>query len=153
MDQELITYLDRRFDEINSRFERVDSRLEGMDSRFDGMDSRFDGVDSRFDGVDSRLEGMDSRFERQDSRTDGLEGQLRETGVLLEGLAARIETVAEGVLSNGEAHRRLRAELDRQFEELKAMNRVSHVGLEGRMSDHDRRLESLEGRVDVLEAD
>ncbi len=61
MDQELITYLDRRFD-----------------------------------GIDRRFEGTNERF-------DEFENQLRETHVLIEGLDSKIETVAEGVLSNGEA--------------------------------------------------
>ena len=122
MDQELVTYLDQRFE----------------------------GIDRRFEGIDRRFEGIDRRFEEASERFDD---QLRETRVLIEGLDAKIGTVAEGVLSNGEALHRLRSELDRQFEEVKAVNRISYVGLERRMVDHDRRLDSLEGRVDVLEAD
>lgn len=125
MDQELITYLDRRFEDIDRRFEDIDRRFDGIDGRFEGTNERF----------------------------DEFENQLRETHVLIEGLDSKIETVAEGVLSNGEAHRRLRVELGRRFEEVRAVNRVPYAGLERRMVDHDRRLESLEGRVDGLEAE
>ncbi len=110
-------------------------------------------LDQRFDGIDQRFEGIDGQFEETNKRLGNFDDQLRETRVLIEGLDAKIETVAEGVLSNGEAHRQLRTELDRQFEELKAANRIPYFGLERRMVDHDRRFDSLEGRVDVLEAD
>ena len=83
-------------------------------------------LDQRFEYLDQRFEGIDLRFEETNKRFDKFEDQLREAHVLIEGLDAKIETVAEGVLSNGEAHRKLRVELDRQFEEVKAVNRISY---------------------------
>ena len=121
MDPELIEYLDRRFDEAAER-----------------ADQRFERVDLRFERVDQRFEQVDQRFERVDQ-------EQRETRILIEDLRALIQTVAEGVLANGEAHRTLRLELDRQFEEIKTMNRLSYADLDRRLREHERRHE-LEGR-------
>ncbi len=52
--------------------------------------------------------------------------QFRELHVLIEGLQTKIETVAEGVSANHDASQRLSTKMDRQFEELKSMFRLSY---------------------------
>jgi ABC-type transporter Mla subunit MlaD len=129
MDPELIEYLDRRFDEAAKR----------ADQRFEQVDRRFEQVDQRFEQVDQRFERVDQRFERVDQ-------EQRETRILLEDMRATLQTVAEGVLANTEAYRVLRLDLDRQFEEIKTMHRLSYAEIDRRLRDHDRRLDILERR-------
>jgi hypothetical protein len=47
---------------------------------------------------------------------------VREVHVLVEGMDQKIELVAEGVRANTERIRDLRSEMERQFDEVKAVN-------------------------------
>ena len=148
MDPELIAYLDRRFERVDRRLEQVDLRLDQVDRRLEQVDQRLDQVDQRLEQVDQRLvqvdrrlvqtdqrfEQVDQRFERVDSRFEHRDQQSRGLFVLLESLDSKIQLVAEGVLANGEAHRALRVELDRRFEELVTLNRLSYAELERRLA-------------------
>jgi nucleotidyltransferase/DNA polymerase involved in DNA repair len=100
-------------------------------------------LDHRFGEAAERV---DQRFEQVDQRLERLDQGHRETRILLEDMRATLQTVAEGVLANAEGHQILRLDLDRQFEEVKAMNRLSYAEVDRRLRDHDRRLDILERR-------
>ena len=74
---------------------------------------------------------LDRRFAESDRATREIRGDLdqglhglrevldrriREVHVVIEGLDSKIQTVAEGVIANGETLREFRVEVDRQFE-------------------------------------
>ena len=63
--EDLIHYMDKRFEAVDKRFEAVDKRFEDLISN---MNSRFEAVDKRFEAVDKRFEdligNMNSRFEQ-----------------------------------------------------------------------------------------
>ena len=56
--------------------------------------------------------------------------RFRETHVLIEGLETKIETVAEGVSANCEAHQQLRVEMGRRFDDIESLLRlpVAEIG-------------------------
>ena len=73
MDQELVQYLDERFQGLDRRFERIDRRFEQVDQRFEGIERRFNEVNERIDEV------------------------KRHSGVLVEGLRHEVQLLAEGL--------------------------------------------------------
>ena len=106
MDQELISYLDKRFGE--------------MDKRFEAVDKRFDAVDQRFDKVETSIKEL-----RQESH---------ETRILLEGLRGDVQMIAEGLATGfDEGLKPLRSEYDDKIEEVRAINRLSHSDLQRRV--------------------
>ena len=116
MDPQLIAYLDRRFDETNRSFTEV--------------------LDQRIRGVHVQMEAMDSKIDEQ----------IRGVRVLIESMDSKIDLVGEGVANNAQAVRALRSDMERQFDEVKAVNRISYMEIERRLRDHDRRLADLEAR-------
>jgi len=83
MDQELVQYLEERFERqeqrLNARFDRIEQRLDGHDQRFEQIDRRFEGIDRRFDEVNDRIEEV-----------------KRHSGVLIEDLRYQVRLVAWG---------------------------------------------------------
>jgi chromosome segregation ATPase len=161
MDTELIAYLDHRFAEVDNRFNEVDKRFDEVDRRFDEVDRRFSKVDDRFNEVDRRFSEVDTRFNQVDTRfnqvdtrfneveggfREALDQRIREVHVLIEGLDSKFDTVAEGVLANTEAIGALRSDMERQFDEVKAVNRISYVEIDRRLREHDRRITDVEAR-------
>ena len=61
--REILTSIDRRFEQVDKRFEQVDKRFEQVDKRFEQVDKRFEQVDKRFEQIDKRFEQVDKRFE------------------------------------------------------------------------------------------
>jgi archaellum component FlaC len=148
MDQELIAYLDKRFDELNQqlggvderlgrvdeRLGGVDERLGGVDERLGGVDERLGGVDERLGGVDERLGGVDQRLGGVDERMDGLDAAIRANGVQIEGLRGLIQKVAEGVAANNERLDAFRTDVNKQFDEMRQLFNTSHSNLHRRVS-------------------
>lgn len=132
MDPELIAYLD-------SRFAFLDSRFAQQDARFTQLDQRFEAIGQRFEAIDQRFEAIDRRF-------DDVQQDVREVHILVEEMDRRVELVAEGVMANTERIRDLRSEMERQFDEVKAVNRFSYAELDRKLRDHDRRITDLEAR-------
>ena len=60
MDQDLVQYLDERF---NGLIHGLDQRFEGIDRRFEGIDRKFEGLDLKFERIDRKFEGIDHRFD------------------------------------------------------------------------------------------
>jgi DNA anti-recombination protein RmuC len=65
--EEILHYMDKRFEQVDKRFESVDKRFEQVDKRFEQVDKRFEEIlhymDKRFEAVDKRFEQVDKRFE------------------------------------------------------------------------------------------
>src|ERR1044071_3091202 len=74
MDQELIAYLDERFNEV----------IDRMDARFGEVDARLEGVDARFGQVEGAIRGLGVEIE-------GLRGQIQQVA---EGVAVGNEKLA-----------------------------------------------------------
>jgi hypothetical protein len=109
MDQELVQYLDERFQGLDRRFERIDQRFEQIDQRFEQVDRRFEAVDRRFDEVNERIEEV-----------------KRHSGVLVEGLRHELQLVAEGLITHiNVRHAEDRAYVDQRFQETNALVRLS----------------------------
>jgi uncharacterized protein YfkK (UPF0435 family) len=54
--------------------------------------------------------------------------------VLIEHMDTKIQVVADGVIANRQSLDAFRAEVAHQFEEVKAVNRLSYVELERRLT-------------------
>jgi hypothetical protein len=157
MDQELVQYLEEKFQMQEQRFQalldphfgQVDQRFASIDQRFASIDRRFEetsehfvSIDDRFNSIDERFVSIDERFVSIDGRFDELK---RHTGVLVEGLRHEVQLVAEGfaVFVEGR-YAQDQANIDRQFRETHALIRTSYVHLQ---QQHDQ----LTQRVDNLE--
>lgn len=106
--------------------------FDRMDARFDQMDRRFDRVDERLDGVDQRLGGVDRRL-----------------GDLLERVDRNytlIETVVRGVAGVERQVDQLRSQMQAGFREQREMLLGFHGGLDRRVTDLERRVDTLEDR-------
>jgi hypothetical protein len=122
MDQELVQYLEERFERQEQRF------------------------NTRFDAIDRRFEAIDQRFERQEQRLDErIEEVKRHTGVLVEGLRHEVQLVAEGfaVFVEGR-YAQDQAKIDRQFQETHALIRSSYDHLQQQQDQTRQRVENLE---------
>ncbi len=76
MDQELVQYLEGRFQGIEERFQRQE---QGFNARFDRIERRLDSHDQKFVSIDQHFDEL-----------------KRHTGVLVEGLRHEVQLVAEG---------------------------------------------------------
>lgn len=98
MDQELVQYLDNRFQSLE---QRIDQRFGQADQRFEGIDQRFDRIDRRFEGIDRRFEGVDRQFaQMRQEMNAGFDEVKRHNGVLIEDLRYQLQLVAEGLATH-----------------------------------------------------
>src|SRR2546422_7481279 len=100
MDQELVQYLDERFQGVNRQFAQIDRRFEAVDRRFDEVNERIEEV-KRHSGV-------------------LVEGLRHELHLVAEGLTMHIEV----------RHREDREYFDRKFEDTHALLRSFHQRIE-----------------------
>src|SRR5437879_2015070 len=120
MDQELVQYLEERFDRQEQRFQAL-------------LDNRFTTVDQRFATIDRRFEEMTARMEER------FEEVKRHTGVLVEGLRHEVQLVAEGfaVFVEGR-YAQDQANIAQQFRETHALIRSSYDQLRQRVENLER---------------
>ena len=146
MDQELVQYLDGRFNAMNAQLDR---RFGEVHDRFSEIDCRFSTVDSRFSAVDSRFSAVDSRFDEMNERIDEVK---RHNGVLIEGLRHELHQVADGLLMHVEVrHREDRDYFDRKFEDMATLFRSSHNHLQQQQDQLRESQDQLRQRMDNLE--
>ena len=136
MDQELVQYLDQRFETLDERFQTLEQ----------GINQRFQIVDQRF----QRLEqGIDRRFEETNERIDKVK---RHSGVLVEGLRHELHLVAENLLMHVEVrHREDREYFDRKFDDMQAMTRGSYTHLQQQQEELRQQQGQISQRVENLE--
>src|SRR6266496_2030371 len=102
MDQELVQYLDQRFQTFEGRFDYLEQRFQRIDERFDRQEQRFN-----------------ARFERLDER---IEEVKRHSGVLVEGLLHEVQLLAEGFATFIEVrYSQDQAKIDRRFDETNVL--------------------------------
>ena len=134
MDQELVQYLEERFERqeqrLNARFDRIEQRLDGHDQRFEQIDRRFEGIDRRFDEVNDRIEEV-----------------KRHSGVLIEDLRYQVRLVAEGFATFVEGrYAQDQTRIDERFNETQALLRTSFEHLTRQDDQLRQRVENLEQR-------
>lgn len=120
MDQELIAYLDKRFDAVDKRFEQVDKRFEQIDKRFEQVDKRFEQMESRLDN------------------------SIRQVGVEVEGLRGQIQQVAEGVAGCNQRIDAFEVTVSEKFDEMGKLLQASHSNLHSRVSSLEAWREKVE---------
>ena len=146
MDQELVQYLEERFERqerrFYARFDTIEQRFDRVEQRLDSHDQKFVSIDQRLALIDQRFTSVDQQFISVDQRFDELK---RHTGVLVEGLRHEIHHVAEGLLMHIEVrHREDREYFDRKFEDAYALIRSSHDHLQQQQDQTRQRVENLE---------
>ena len=114
MDQELVQYLDERFNQVTQRFDRVEQRLDGHDQRFAEMNDRFEEV-KRHTGV-------------------LVEGLRHELQLVAENLTMHIQV----------QHVQEREYFDRKFEDTHALIRSSYDHLQQQHDHLRQRVENIE---------
>ncbi|GIW23720.1 MAG: hypothetical protein KatS3mg068_2727 [Candidatus Sericytochromatia bacterium] len=63
--QDLIHYIDKRFEDMNKRFEDINKRFEDTNKRFEDTNKRFEDINKRFEDINKRFEDINKRFEEQ----------------------------------------------------------------------------------------
>ena len=115
MDQELVQYLEERFQNIDKRFEHIDERFQRQEHRL--------------------LEKMDVRFEEV----------KRHTGILAEDLRKEVQLVAESLAMHIQVqHVQEREYFDRKFCDTDALIRSSYNHLQQQQDQTRQRVENLE---------
>ncbi len=137
MDQELVQYLDARFNglatDLNERFGRIEQRLDSHDQRFDRIERRLDGHDQRFESIDRQFMQVNQRID------DRFEEVKRHTGVLVEDLRRQIQLVAEGLTMHVQVqHVQEREYFERKFDETQALFRATYGDLRHRVENLER---------------
>ena len=128
MDQELVQYLDGRFQTLDVRFDRIDQRFERIDQRFEQIDQRFDRIDQRLDAHDDRFDEV-----------------KRYTGILVEGLRYEVQLVAESLSMHIQVqHVQEREYHDQQHRETRALMRSFYDELRQEQNQLRQRVENLE---------
>lgn len=125
MDQELVQYLEERFERQEQRF----------NTRFDRLEQRLDSHAQKFDSTDQRLVSIDGRFDEL----------KRYTGILTEELRREVQLVAEGfaVFVEGR-YTQDQATIAQQFQDTRALIRSSYDHLQQQQDQSSQRVESLE---------
>lgn len=156
MDQELVQYLDGRFQTLDQRFSTIDERFDHIEQRLDSHDQRFNTIDQRFDRIEQRLDAHDQKFRSIDERFDRVGQQLdthddrfdevkRHTGVLVEGLRHEIQLVAEGLAMHIQVqHVQEREYHDQQHQETHALIRSFYDELKQQNTQLRQRVDRLE---------
>ena len=118
MDQELVQYLEERFDRQEQGFHAF------LNERFERQEQRFD---ARFEEVNARLD-------------ERIEEVKRHTGVLVEGLRHEVQLVAEGfaVFVEGR-YAQDQANIAQQFLETRALIHLSYDQLRQRVENLERK--------------
>jgi uncharacterized coiled-coil DUF342 family protein len=120
MDQELISYLDKRFDEVGKRFDTVETNIKGLNSEVKGLKADVDGL--KADIKELKISVVE------------LKKDTHETRILLEGLRGDVQMIAEGLATGfDEGLKPLRSEYDDKIEEVRTLNRLSHSDLQRRV--------------------
>ncbi|HSY51564.1 MAG TPA: hypothetical protein VLC46_22365 [Thermoanaerobaculia bacterium] len=140
-EQELVDLIKNGLSDLAQRIE--ESRRETRE-QFERVDGRLAQIDGRFAQTDGRFAQIDGRFAQIDGRFEHVEGSIRQVHVLIEGLDAKIELVAEGVSNVEEKLDRNIKANEQQFEELRTTIQISHAVLQKRDDDLDARVTVLE---------
>jgi regulator of replication initiation timing len=157
MDEEMIGYLDRRFDESERRMRQILEEIVGDTSRqIGGLRQEIGGLRQEIGGLrqetgerfDALRQETGERFDalRQETaeRFENVDGQIRHTHVLIEDLRSDLKTVAEGVVNVNEKLDRHIERMDRQRVEDRAADRVVFSHHQESLDDHEMRLSGLE---------
>jgi methyl-accepting chemotaxis protein len=115
MDQELVAYLETRFNHIS---QQIESLREETAQRFEQVDQRFEQVDQRFEQVDQRFEQVDSA--------------IRHTHVSIEGLRREVCIVAEGVMGVDERLKPAQQDAFQVFEDMRVLIQTTFRSLDKR---------------------
>ena len=113
MDQELVQYLEERFQR----------QEQGFNARFDAIEQQLDSHDQKFVSIDQRFDEL-----------------KRHTGVLVEGLRYEVQLVAEGfaVFVEGR-YAQDQANIAQQFQETRALIHLSYDQLRQRVENLERK--------------
>jgi chromosome segregation ATPase len=98
MDQELISYLDTRFQAIEGRFEAMEGRFQALEERMEG----------RFQALEERME----------ERFKAVEESIRHTDIKVEALRDEIHLVADGVAAVDQKLDKLKSQIQASNEQL-----------------------------------
>ena len=106
MDQELVQFLDSRFQVVNTQFQELRGEFQGLRGEFQELRGEFQGV--------------------RGEMNEWLEEVKRHSGVLVEGLRHELHLVAEGVMTHIDVrHAEDRAYVDQRFQDTNALVRLS----------------------------
>jgi len=125
MDQELVQYLDQRFEVLVQRFQTMDQQFQALE----------EGINRRFDETNGRIEEV-----------------KRHSGVLVEGIRHELHLVAENLIMHVEVrHREDREYFDRKFDDMQAMTRSSYTHLQQQQEELRQQQGQISLRVENLE--
>lgn len=110
MDQELIAYFDRHFQETSRQ---IASLREEMTSQIGALREE----------TAQRFEQLDGRFEQVDGRFEEVTESIRHNRVLIEGLRSDLKLIAEGTVGNNECLKAFKEQNAKDLEDLRDLVR------------------------------
>ena len=149
MDPELRAYLDERFRETSRELQDFREEItQGLQGFHEETTQQLQGLREETTQQITSLRGeltafrgeTNQRFEQIDGRFERVEESIRHTQISVEGLRHDIQLVAEGVVGNQEALEAFRAEVAKEFKEVRATQSLN-------FSELDRRVSVLEGQI------
>ena len=147
MDQELISYLDARFQAIEGRFRENAQQLQ--DFREETL-NRFDRVETRLqraeDAIRSNQEGIESNRKAIEANSKAIaanETAIRHTDIKVEALRDEIRLVADGVATVDQKLEAFRVEVAKEFEQVRAENRTAYTNLNRRVTRLEQRAKAI----------
>lgn len=143
MDQELVQYLDSRFQSVYSQFQELHGEMTAELQGFRGeMTEGFQGLRGEMTAEIQWLrEEMHEGFQGlRGEMTAGLEEVKRHSGVLVEGLRHELQLVAEGFIMHIQVqHVQEREYHDRQHQETRALIRSIYDELRQRVENLEQK--------------
>lgn len=134
MDQETKTYLDQHFARLDERLVRQDERLARQEEYLGRQEERMIRLEERMN--------ENSRQIQDNSRQIlGLQDEVRQTRVLVEGVESNVRLVAEGVIGVTERLESFQREVKAGFEDVKASIAPAYQRLDGRVQWLEARAE------------
>lgn len=131
MDQELISYLDKRFDSIEADIKGLKTDVQELKTDVQGLKTDVQGLKADVQELKADVEGL--KTEVKEIKKDS-----HETRILLEGLRGDVQMIAEGLATGfDEGLKPLRSEYDQKVDEVRSIQQLS-------FSDLRRRVQVLE---------
>ena len=155
MDQELATYLDRRFAEQEARTRRiVDQPTQGLATKeqLEGLATK-KLLEEKLEGLatkkllEEKLEELATKEQLEElelATKKQLDDQFRRTQVLIEDLRGGLERVAEGVFDMNAKFDQQREENEKARREDRAFFNSLFRDVKGQADDHETRITRLE---------
>lgn len=109
-------------------------------------------IETGLKGLGNQIEQLRVEARQTQVQVENIHVEVRETQIQIEGMRGDIKQLAEGITNVEEKLDRQVNENIRQFDDIRALIRISYVQIEQRVSTLEDRYEDLNARLTALES-